>query len=434
MDDVQQQFCEIVRIFGLKRVTDSNWFRSLLRDLMPTVSAARIHALTAAGSDRIFERLSLCAGSPIATVALGGIRTDLVRKFGFDETLSEWVVETWQFATARAEEYGATFKVLCPVCTVEVTTRGFSLGREFRCSASGCQSMLTISTNGEHVVAAPRVVVSPQLKKAESFVVATDGSGDFSSINAATNALASRQSVILLVRDPAISLTATVTIRNSMQICPENPTTITDIACHVVPAFSVENGSLELVSTAFHPTEKCSPSPRAIIRIMRGEVTVRASSLLAGSRQMFEVFGRFSSLNINECTVRAERRPLAVVFENAQLLVRDTQIEVGRTIAIDLSNKAVAQFSGSTLRGGYPATIVSRDSELHVDNCSFENSAEYGLNVRGGLIALRDSKISNCRKRGLWVNSGTVVSLQSCRFENNGLPNSIDGTCSLVEQ
>lgn len=248
--------------------------------------------------------------------------------------------------------------------------------------------------------------------EAATFVVhPTAGAGDFTTIQAALNALPAEGGMIL-VREGAYSLSATLTLPNKpVAIIGCGDATVLDLGTNAIPAFTAGFAKKYTISD-LNVTGSTDVNRRVVT--VSANATFQMNRVVAiAMRQIAEVTGGASAqLDFNFCKFQSLLNNVASWFVNAgpNTFVRATSTSVEGT------------FNAGGINGGPPVDLIdctiSAANGVDVGEDSTMTGVAFNGNA-GETITLGDrTKVSNCYFFQVMVDAaGSEIKVDSSEFE-----------------
>ena len=273
MDRLQGQFAKIIQIYGYGRCSDQRWFRALLRDLLGA-QPREVNALADAASEGLPAELAQLGNDPHIIIKHAQLKKRLIDNRGWQDELATWTIATWAAAIHTSSENGKSFSLKCPACGNALSFTGRMIGEVVPCGKANCAAKLRVFAEGRSVA----IESYSEEELAQRILVATDGSGQFTSLSEALGKVP--EGVHIELRGGPFEGVFVIT----------RPTVITgvDPINRVVvhssngTCFLVRSGSLRLENLSVEMPSTVTGARKPVLEVSKGEAEFENCSFQSG--------------------------------------------------------------------------------------------------------------------------------------------------------
>lgn len=410
MDSEQKRFVKIIETYGYAKPSDSRWFRALLRDLR-LGTPQQIHALAIAAADGIPTELSSLVNDPHAKLRATQLQARLKADHGWETDLAKWTIETWAAAIQSSNENGKPLKLKCPDCGRSLQVTGRSIGEVIICAEKACGVKLRIFAEGREVT----IELSDDEKQSVSVVVATDGTGQFKSLEEALSKVP--EDTHLVLRGGPFE--GTILITRPTTIVGANPQGRVVIQSQKGPCFLIKSGSLRLVNLSIEMSSTLTGARKPVLEVTQGEVEVEKCQFRTRVADAVSIHGSAASASFHQCEFMSEKGRGVFVWDRAKAVFSDCSIKDTRGIGVSVETGARVKLLGCHVEGSKYLGVQSRNSDLRIEHCQITKALQNGLEISGGTFVMVQSAITGNGARGLWVHDKAVGTIDGCDLTAN---------------
>ncbi|MBL8809600.1 MAG: right-handed parallel beta-helix repeat-containing protein [Planctomycetaceae bacterium] len=263
-------------------------------------------------------------------------------------------------------------------------------------------------------------------------VVASDGTGDFRTLQEAFSASAGANEINLQLRGGPFRFRGNETIRGSCSISGNTNDAPVVIECEQCPCFIVDGGTLTLLAVSVVSAPDSPKLARPLLKVKRGAMSVSSSKIQSAAHSGLEVAGTGASATIGQSQIMTSRGNALKAFDGATVRMDDCVISDSRNNAVSIESNAHVVMIHCTIEGGNATGINIRKGRLEATACNISRNGDYGIDACGGEVTLNNCSVQRNGSRGLWARDRVTGEIANCDFSENGRgANSIDETCRI---
>lgn len=288
---------------------------------------------------------------------------------------------------------------------------GRSIGEVISCGEASCGAKLRIFAEGREVTFEP----SDDEKQSASVVVATDGTGQFKSLEDALSKVP--EDTHLVLRGGPFE--GTIVITKPITIVGANPQGSVVIQSQRGPCFLIKSGSLRLVNLSIEMPSTLTGARKPLLEVTQGKVEVEKCQFRTRVADAVSIHGPATSASFHQCEFLSEKGGGVNVWDRAKAVFSDCSIKDTRGIGVSADTGARVKLLGCHVERSKYLGVKSRNSDLRIEHCQITEALQTGLEISGGTFFMTQSAITGNGARGLWVHDKAVGTIDGCNLTAN---------------
>ncbi len=414
MDNLpRQKLLEIIKRYGRALVEEPRRCEGLMRDYFPA-HRREIAVLTSALDEHVpAELLAANNAAMPRNVMLARLAQRLHHNLAMEESAARWAVHTWAFA-------------LGVVSVDELKRLEQSTAQPTSRAAPNHQSSIPTppksnapSPNATPVNSTP-TIARRVAQTSASFIVAADGSGDFSTINDAICHVAS--GARLLVRPG--NYHENLIIDKSLEIVGDGAleeiiVRSTRSSCVVMQTDAATIRNLTLRGQA--RSGGTHDEGFFTVDIPRGRLLLEACDISSDSLSCVAIHSRSAEPVIRRCRIHHAVDSGIYAFDDARGIIEACDISENANIGIALMNGAQINVKSCHVHHcGNAGIVVWNKAASAIEDCDIYANTASDVGVSDeGTAALRRCRIHNGENSGVFVHRDGTATLEACNIYNH---------------